>query len=169
MPAPQLILDPAAVDLTRVIADREAIRRVNPHRGHMEHLTAVVYMDTTSHVIAGYKDVRADEFWAAGHFPNFPLFPGVLECEAAAQLLSYYAMVNKVCPGALLGLGGLDEARFRAPVRPGDRLVIVGKGVRVNRRQTVFDTQGFVKNELVFHCRVMGVPIAGLDALQPTA
>jgi 3-hydroxyacyl-[acyl-carrier-protein] dehydratase len=78
-------------------------------------------------------------------------------------------MVNKVCPGALLGLGGLDEARFRAPVRPGDRLVIVGKGVRVNRRQTVFDTQGFVKNELVFHCRVMGVPIAGLDALQPTA
>src|SRR5690349_11730342 len=62
MPAPDLILDPSTLDLTRVIADREAIRRVNPHRGHMEHLTAVVHMDTTAHVIAGYKDVRPDEF-----------------------------------------------------------------------------------------------------------
>jgi 3-hydroxyacyl-[acyl-carrier-protein] dehydratase len=167
MPAPQLILDPATLDLTRVIADQEAIRRVNPHRGHMEMLSAIVYMDPTNHVIAGYKDVRADEFWTAGHFPNFPLLPGVLQCEAAAQLLSYYALVNHVCPGALLGLGGLDEARFRGPVRPGDRLVVVGKGVRVNRRQTLFDSQGFVNNDLVFHCRVMGVPIPGFAAIQP--
>src|SRR5687768_7547775 len=76
MPAPTPILDPTSLDFTRVIADREAIRRVNPHRGNMEHLTAIVYMDTKEHVIAGYKDVRADEFWAAGHFPNFPLLPG---------------------------------------------------------------------------------------------
>ena len=76
-------------------------------------------------------------------------------------LLSYYAVVNNVCPGSLLGLGGLDEARFRGPVRPGDRLVIIGKGVRV-RRQTLFDAQGFVNNDLVFECRVMGVPIAPL-------
>ena len=169
MPAPPLILDPATLDLSRVIADPEAIRRVNPHRGHMEMLSAIVHMDTANHVIAGYKDVRADEFWAAGHFPNYPLFPGVLQCEAAAQLLSYYAVVNKVCPGSLLGLGGMDEARFRGPVRPGDRLVIVAKGVRVHRRQTIFDCQGFVRNELVFHCRVMGVPIAGLDTTAPAA
>ena len=169
MPAPPLILDPATLDLSRVIADQEAIRRVNPHRGHMEMLSAIVHVDTASHVIAGYKDVRADEFWAAGHFPHYPLLPGVLECEAAAQLLSYYALTNNVCPGSLLGLGGLDEARFRGPVRPGDRLVIVAKGVRVHRRQTIFDCQGFVRNELVFHCRVMGVPIGGLDATAPAA
>jgi 3-hydroxyacyl-[acyl-carrier-protein] dehydratase len=156
------------LDLTRVIADREAIRRVNPHRGHMEHLTAVVHMDTTAHVIAGYKDVRPDEFWAGGHFPNYPLLPGVIQCEAAAQLLSYYAVVNGVSPGSLLGLGGLDDVRFRGAVRPGDRLVIVGKGVRIHRRQTIFDTQGFVNNDLVFHCRVMGLPIAGLENLKPS-
>src|SRR5688500_7484702 len=153
MPAPPPILDLSTLDLTRVIADQEAIRQVNPHRGPMEQLTAIVYMDPTTHVIAGYKDVRADEFWVAGHFPNFPLFPGVLQCEAAAQLVSYYATVNRVCPGSLLGLGGLDEVRFRGPVRPGDRLVIVGKGTRVHRRQTLFDLQGSVSNELVFHCR----------------
>jgi 3-hydroxyacyl-[acyl-carrier-protein] dehydratase len=169
MPAPQPILDPATLDLARIIADREAIRRVNPHRGEMELLTAIVHMDPTNHIIAGFKDVRPDEFWVAGHFPNFPLFPGVLQCEAAAQLTSYYAQANNVCPGSLLGLGGLDDIRFRGPVRPGDRLVMIGKGIRVHRRQTLFDTQGFVNNELVFHCRVMGVPIAGLDMIQPAA
>ena len=166
MPAPTPFLDPATLDLTRAIADPEAIRRVNPHRGHMEHLSAVVYMDTNEHVIAGYKDVRPDEFWAAGHFPNFPLLPGVIQCEAAAQLLSYYAVVNRVSPGSLLGLGALDDARFRGPVRPGDRLVILGKGVRINRRQTIFDAQGFVNNSLVFECRVMGLPIARLDQVK---
>jgi 3-hydroxyacyl-[acyl-carrier-protein] dehydratase len=168
MPAPPLILDPATLDLTRVVADQEAIRRVNPHRGHLELLTAIVYMDPQEHVIAGYKDVRADEFWAAGHFPDYPLLPGVLQCEAAAQLLCYYAMVTGImAPAKLLGLGGLDEARFRGPVRPGDRLVLVGKGIRVHRRQTVFESQGFVNNGLVFHCRVMGVPISGLDSIAP--
>jgi len=165
---PPLILDPASLDLSGVIADQEAIRRANPHRGDMEHLTAIVYMDTKEHVIAGYKDVRPDEFWAAGHFPNYPLLPGVIQCETAAQLLSYYAVVNNVSPGALLGLGGLDEARFRGPVRPGDRLLVIGKGIRVHRRQTLFDAQGFVNNNLVFECRVMGVPIAGLDTMKPT-
>ncbi len=165
---PPLIIDPASLDLKRVIADREAIRRVNPHRGHMEHLTAVVYMDAANHIIAGYKDVHPDEFWADGHFPNFAILPGVIQCEAAAQLLGFYAVTNNICPGNLLGLGGIDEARFRAPVRPGDRLVIVGKGIRVHRRQTLFDAQGFVNNDLVFECRVMGLPIAALDSLKPT-
>ena len=93
MPPPH-ILDPTTLDLSRVIADQEAIRRANPHRGHMEHLTAVVYMDTKEHVIAGYKDVRADEFWVEGHIPGRPLLPGVIMIEAAAQLagfLTHYA------------------------------------------------------------------------------
>jgi 3-hydroxyacyl-[acyl-carrier-protein] dehydratase len=165
MPAPP-ILDPRTLDLSRIIAGRDEIRKALPHRGHMEHLTAVVHMDTVAKTIAGYKDVGVDEFWVGGHFPNFPVLPGVIQCEAAAQLLCYYAVVNNVSPGNLLGLGGLDEARFRGTVKPGDRLVIVGKGVRVDRRQTIFNTQGFVNNEMVFEVRVMGLPIAGLDIVK---
>ena len=162
MPPPPF-LDPATIDFTRLLAGKEAIRRVNPHRGHMEHLTAVVSMDTTSHIIVGYKDVLADEFWTAGHFPGYALLPGVIQCEAAAQLLSYYVTVNKIMSGNLLGLGGLEAVRFRHPVRPGDRLVIVGKGVKLHRRQTIFDAQGFVGNVLAFQCQVIGLPIPDRD------
>jgi 3-hydroxyacyl-[acyl-carrier-protein] dehydratase len=168
MPPPQ-ILDPATLDLTRVVADRAAIRKILPHRGHMEQLTAVVLVDREQQLIAGYRDVTADEFWVSGHFPGLPLFPGVLQCEAAAQLLAYFAIVTDVVPGHLLGLGGLDEVRFRGAVRPGDRLVIVAKGVRVHRRQTIFNVQGFVDNAPVFDGQVMGLPIAAMDAVDTTA
>ena len=87
---PDLHLDPSAVDCSRVVADLEAIRRVNPQRFAMEQLTAIVLLDAERQLIAGYKDVRPDEFWVSGHMPDFPLLPGVLICEAAAQLSSYF-------------------------------------------------------------------------------
>ena len=56
----------------------------------MEQLTAIVHVDPEKHLVAGYKDVGNDEFWVRGHMPGYPLMPGVLMCEAAAQLCSYY-------------------------------------------------------------------------------
>jgi 3-hydroxyacyl-[acyl-carrier-protein] dehydratase len=165
MPPPQ-ILDPAKLDLTRVVADKAAVYKVLPHRGHMQQLSAVVLLDREQQLIAGYKDVTADEFWVDGHFPGLPLFPGVLQAEAAAQLLAYFAMVTDVIPGHLLGLGGLDDVRYRGAVRPGDRFVLIAKGVRVHRRQTIFDVQGFVNNSPVFDGQVMGLGIAGLDVVK---
>src|SRR5262249_51826053 len=87
---PPLHLDPTQIDLEHVVADQEAIRKVNPQRFEMEMLTAIVLFDPEQNLIAGYKDVRADEFWVRGHMPDYPLMPGVLMCEAAAQLCAYY-------------------------------------------------------------------------------
>src|SRR5262245_39653535 len=134
---PELNFDPGRLDLTRVLADREAIRRVNPQRHEMEQLTAVVYVDPANHLIAGYKDVGAAEFWARARMPAHPLPPGVLMCEAAAQLCSYYITTQQIMQGDFIGFGGLDNVRFRGTVRPGDRLVLIAKGTRVNRRQTI--------------------------------
>jgi len=156
---PELHIELAAIDWSHVIADQEAIRRVNPQRFEMEQLTAVVLMDTVRHITAGYRDIKADEFWVRGHMPDYPLFPGVLMCEAAAQLCGHYIMFNKLMPGDFCGFGGLENVRFRAPVRVGDRLLLIAKGTRINRRQTICNVQGFVGDTMVFHGDVIGVPI----------
>src|SRR5438034_9862034 len=110
------------------MADLDAIRRVNPQRFEMEQLTAIVHVDTSRHLIVGYKDVRADEFWVRGHMPGFPLLPGVLMCEAAAQLCGYYISVYAPMPSDFIGFGGMESVRFRGQVSPGERLVLVAKG-----------------------------------------
>lgn len=157
---PEVHYDLAQLDLQNVIADREGIRQVNPQRFEMEHLDAVVLIDAQHHIIAGYKDVRADEFWVRGHMPDYPLLPGVLMCEAAAQLCGYYMGKTNLLPtGDFLGFGGLDNVRFRAMVRTGDRLVLVGKAIKLHRRQAIFNVQGFVDRAMVFHGDVIGVPI----------
>jgi len=155
-----LFLKPTQIDLSVCIADKEGIRRMNPQRFAMEHLDAIVSIDSVQHLIVGYKDVRDDEFWVLGHMPGMPILPGVIMCEAAAQLTSYYTAQAGVITGKILGLGGIDNARFRQAVRPGDRLVLVGKGVRVNRRQTIFGVQGFVNGSMAFNCDIIGLPIA---------
>jgi 3-hydroxyacyl-[acyl-carrier-protein] dehydratase len=156
---PEAIFDPARLDLGRVLADREAIRGVNPQRFEMEQLSAIVHLDPDQQVIAGYKDVGADEFWVRGHMPDYPLLPGVLMCEAAAQLCSYYIVTQGKLESGFVGFGGLENVRFRSPVRPGDRLVLVARVQRFNRRQALFNVQGFVGATMVFHADVIGVPI----------
>jgi 3-hydroxyacyl-[acyl-carrier-protein] dehydratase len=156
---PGVHFDPTQLDFHRVVADREAIRRVNPQRFEMEQLTAIVFVDPARHLVAGYKDVTADEFWVRGHMPDYPLMPGVIMCEAAAQLCSYYIVTNGLQAGDFIGFGGLENVRFRGVVRPGDRLVMVAKGIRMHRRQTVFNVQGFVGPAMVFHADIIGVPL----------
>src|SRR6266404_5170437 len=64
---PPLLLSPADIDFTRVVANAEEIRAVNPQRFEMEALTAIVLLDHERKLIAGYKDVGANEFWCRGH------------------------------------------------------------------------------------------------------
>jgi 3-hydroxyacyl-[acyl-carrier-protein] dehydratase len=157
---PELNFDPSRLDLTRVVADQEAIRAVLPQRYEMLQLTAVVHVDTEREIIAGYKDIRPDEFWVRGHMPGAPLLPGVLMCEAAAQLASFYIVkYSGLLREGFIGFGGLENVRFRAPVRPGDRLVMVAKSVKLHRRQSVFNVQGFVGTTMAFHADVIGVPM----------
>ncbi|MGH7172891.1 MAG: 3-hydroxyacyl-ACP dehydratase FabZ family protein [Gemmataceae bacterium] len=156
---PELHFDPSQLDLSRPVAERGEIERVNPQRFEMEQLTAILHVDASQHLFAGYKEVTVDEFWVRGHMPDYPLMPGVLMCEAAAQLCSYYIMTNGLIQGDFLGFGGMENVRFRGPVRPGDRLILIGKGTKMHRRQCIFNVQGFVGSTMVFHADIIGVPI----------
>jgi 3-hydroxyacyl-[acyl-carrier-protein] dehydratase len=155
-----LIINVSQLDLNRVVADLHEIRRYNPQRFEMEQLTAIVHEDTAGKLGVGYKDVRSDEFWARGHMPGMPIMPGVMLCECAAQLCSYLSQKYDLLGAEMLGFGGMDEVRFRDPVYPGDRLVMVAQLVKVRRGALVISQfQGFVRNAMVCEGQIKGVPL----------
>jgi 3-hydroxyacyl-[acyl-carrier-protein] dehydratase len=108
----------------------------------------------------GYKDVTRDEFWVRGHFPEVAVMPGVIMCEAAAQLSSYYTQKYNLLDAKMVGFGGLEDVRFREPVMPGDRLVIAVERVRVRlRAMIVCRFQGLVRDSIVVDGVIKGVPL----------
>lgn len=160
MAARELILDPATLNFQNIIADAEEIRRYNPQRFEMEQLTAIIYEDLERHVCAGYKDITHDEFWVRGHMPNMPLMPGVVMLEAAAQMCSYFSQKYDLLGASMVGFGGLEEVRFRDPVIPGDRLVLMCEMTKLRRgRIVVTKFQGFVRQSLAVEGILKGIPI----------
>jgi 3-hydroxymyristoyl/3-hydroxydecanoyl-(acyl carrier protein) dehydratase len=125
----------------------------------MQLLDAVLYM-TDTHAV-GYLDVKEDMFWIRGHFPDRPLMPGVLICESAAQLSSYFAIKTGLVSNGVVGLGGLESIRFRNPVVPGDRLTLMLQKGRA-RPNAMFkaDFQGFVNETLVVDGTIKGVALS---------
>jgi len=160
VPVRELILDPASLDFDNIIADAEEIRRYNPQRFEMEQLTAIIHEDLDRHICAGFKDITHNEFWVRGHMPNMPLMPGVLMLEAAAQMCSYFSQKYDLLGAAMVGFGGLEEVRFRDPVIPGDRLLLMCEMTKLRRgRIVVTKFQGFVRNSLAVEGILKGIPI----------
>jgi 3-hydroxyacyl-[acyl-carrier-protein] dehydratase len=102
----------------------EAIKELLPHRYPFLLLDRVTeYVEGES--IKGYKNVSANEQLFQGHFPDNAIFPGVLICEAMAQLTAVYGFLssgNRPADGYLYLFAGLDNVKFKRPVTPGDRL-----------------------------------------------
>ncbi|MBI2899452.1 MAG: beta-hydroxyacyl-ACP dehydratase [Planctomycetes bacterium] len=158
MPAERLI-DPASVDFSRPILDRKGIEALVPHRDAMLLLDGVVTMDIPNALVVGYRDCRADEFWTAGHFPSNPILPGVLIAEASAQLALVY---NKTAlpdlKDRLWVLVGMNQARFRGMVRPGDRLVLAGKVLQLTRRGGRVYSQAYVGDKCIAEVEILAIP-----------
>jgi len=155
-----LIVDLSEIDLNHQVASIEDIRKYNPQRFEMEQLTAIVLEDTERNLVVGYKDISRNEFWVRGHMPGMPLMPGVVMCESAAQLSSYYVQKYDLLKAAMVGFGGMEDVRFRDPVVPGDRLVMAVELIKARpRRMLMCRFQGFVRNELVVEGIIKGIPL----------
>jgi len=103
--------------------DIQAIRDILPHRYPMLLVDRIEELEAER--IVGIKNVTVNEPFFAGHFPDFPVMPGVLIIEAMAQVAG--VLVLSTIPDRatkLVLLASVDEAKFRKPVRPGDQLRI---------------------------------------------
>ncbi len=155
---PKPLVDLASIDLSLVTVGPDGIRRNNLQRYEMEHLDGIIRLDLDAGIAIGFKDVRDDEFWVRGHIPGRPLLPGVLMCEAAAQLCSYY-FKEATQTDKFIGFGGMEDVKFRRAVVPGDRLILVAKNVEIRSRRAVFECQGFVNGKMVFEATIIGMPM----------
>ncbi len=103
--------------------DYHEIAALLPHRYPFQFIDRVLEFEDGRRIVA-LKNVSINEPFFRGHFPEQPLMPGVLICEALAQagaLLAHRSQ-DGVQPGHVVVLAGLDAARFRRPVLPGDQL-----------------------------------------------
>ena len=110
--------------------------------------------------IRGRKNVSANEPFLQGHFPGRPIMPGVLVVEALAQLccvLAFETRGRKPAEGYLHYLAGVDDARFKRPVRPGDVLELQGSIASERRQLMKFDCQAYVDGDLACSVKLMCV------------
>lgn len=105
--------------------DITGIQEILPHRYPFLLIDKVTKMVLKEYVL-GYKNISISDAVFAGHFPGHPIYPGVLILEGMAQtggVLAFLSMDDKVNPKEkVVYFTGIDEAKFRNPVRPGDRL-----------------------------------------------
>ena len=119
--------------------DIQAIREILPHRFPMLLVDRIEELEEDR--VVGIKNVTANEPFFGGHFPDFPVMPGVLIVEAMAQVAG--VLVLSSIPDRhkkLVLLASVEQAKFRKPVRPGDQLRIEMKVSK--RKETVAKMYG---------------------------
>lgn len=156
---PPLLFDLSQIDLARPpLFDKETIGKMNPQRFEMQQLDGILWYDKAKFLVLGYKDVTEEEFWVRGHIPGRPLMPAVIMIEAAAQLSSFF--VKQIYElGGFIGFAGIDSAKFRATVEPGQRLYLLGHITKFKRRKYTCDVQGVVDDTMVFEATVSGLNV----------
>ena len=103
----------------------QTIREYLPHRYPFLLVDRVT--EVTENAITGYKNVSINEEFMQGHFPGYPIMPGVLIVEAMAQIsgvLGFIMNGEKPRPGSLFLFAGAEKIRFKKQVVPGDQLVL---------------------------------------------
>ena len=129
----------------------ETVLDINEIRDYLPHRYPFLLVDRVVEIkpgesILGYKNISINEPFFNGHFPDQPIFPGVLIIEAMAQvagILGFVTTGKKPSDGYNYLLAGSDNVRFKRPVVPGDRLML--------EANFVADKRGIWK----FHCRAM--------------
>lgn len=124
-------------------AGREVIEAVLPHRDPFVWVSRVLECEPGVSVKAEL-DVDPALPLFAGHFPDYPVLPGVIIMEALAQAASFSILVEREAEGTLGFFAGIDNAKFRNQVRPGDTLTLEATIVKSSRRMCVAEVKASV-------------------------
>lgn len=156
------------VDSIRFL-DRKSILTTDTHTLHIEeildllpHRFPFLLVDRVldfeeGKFLRAVKNVTFNEPFFQGHFPGKPIFPGVLILEAMAQATGILAFksVGKLEPGELYYFAGIDEARFKRPVVPGDQMIMEVTFEKTRRGLTRFKGVALVDGKVVCEATMM--------------
>jgi len=137
--------------------DIHAILEHLPHRYPFLLVDRVVELEVGKSIHA-YKNVTINEPFFQGHFPHHPVMPGVLIMEALAQaacILSFKTMGEKPDPNSVFYFVGIDEARFKKPVMPGDQLHLHVQIERQMRGIWKYKAEARVDGQIVAEAKLM--------------
>ena len=133
------------------------IKEYLPHRYPLLLVDRVLDVEVGKRITA-IKNVTVNEEFFNGHFPHKPVMPGVLMIEALAQtaaILSFMTMNVKPDENSVVYFVGIDNARFKRPVEPGDQLVMTVEIVRTSRGIWKYKAQASVDGKVAVEAELM--------------
>tara|TARA_B100001059_G_C17825957_1_gene581390 strand:+ start:1566 stop:2009 length:444 start_codon:yes stop_codon:yes gene_type:complete len=137
--------------------NKEDIKKYLPHREPFLFVDEVIEVIENKEIHAT-KYINEDEYFLNGHFPNNPIFPGVIIIEALGQasgILGFVSMNKTPEEGSIYVLAGVDKVRFRKRIRPGDNIDLFSKVVSEKRGIWKFDCRAELDNKLVCSATIL--------------
>ncbi|EAD9709708.1 3-hydroxyacyl-ACP dehydratase FabZ [Listeria monocytogenes] len=134
--------------------DIKKIKEILPHRYPFLLVDRVISVEEGKKVTA-IKNVTANEEFFNGHFPEYPVMPGVLIVEALAQTSGIAMMQNETNKGKIGLFAGIDGCRFKRQVVPGDQLLLEAEITRMRGAIAKAKVKATVEGDLVCEAEIM--------------